>query len=247
MNLAILFAGLGGADGPIYPSSEEFVSQVRADEPQPMWQALSEFSLAMERGDADELAVLLRPLQVDEWRESGAPAILRVAAGREDLWSGPTLELDAFEGRALCSGRHFEAWYRAEGVTITPQDGNSHDLRIELVVPYESDGAVALVPVSSPVRPGEWNATAEDLRAQARRLQESQESTPSFKCKPGMVLGPDQRWRVGCAPGACETRCTIRVVPGEQGVDSFQCDCHRVNAIEPLDAPGSEDSRELSA
>lgn len=248
MNLAMLLAGVDGADGVSAAAIEAILSEAGVFEHHDPLPSVREYSLARRRGDAAELAALLRPLWVDEWRERRAPAILRIKAGRQDMWSDQTHELDAFEGREIRSGRHFEAWYGEEATIISPQDGGSREPTIDLLVPLDAGESVALVPVSSPVGAGEWDAVAEDLQARARRLPALDRSRPDFKCKAALVRGSDQLWRVGCDPGACETECAIKIVPGERGVDSFRCDCTLPESIvRPVDVVEPEIVRESSA
>jgi hypothetical protein len=249
LNLAILFAEAEGLAVPGTDAIEALLSDVEPFERQLAQEAIRDFSLARARGEAVELAELLAPVRVDEWLEIRAPAMLHLDAGRHDLWSESVRELSPWEGKEFRSGRYFEAWYGGERTTIAPQDGNYQALTIDLMVPYEVEEWVALVTVSAPVRAGEWDATVEQLHLQARRVPDSQDSppTPTFKCKAAMLRGSDGRWRIGCVPGLCDTECTIGLMAGEHGVDSFRCDCDPAAAIMPVDALSSENPRELSA
>jgi hypothetical protein len=212
-------------------------------------EAIRDFSLARARGEAAELAKLLSAVRVDEWLEIRAPAILRLDTSRHDLWSESVRDLSPWEGKELRSGKYFEAWYGGESTAIAPQDGDYQALTIGLVVPYEIEERVAPVAISVPVKAGEWDATAEELHSQARRVPESQGLPPTFRCKAAMLRGSDRRWRIGCVPGLCETECTIGLVAGECGVDSFRCNCDPAAAVMPVDALISEDedARGLSA
>ncbi len=181
--------------------------------------ALDDLRTELLRGDAYELAQLLRPVQIDRWIERGEPGLPRVtaeeyAAIREQRRMLPE---DHPLVHRLVAGPHLEARPLGEDVVISPQHGGHSALSVDLLLPIVRDGTAALRPVRAPLDGASASELVERLRAASPDEQTD--------CTDVLVEDDLGRWRPGCAPDTCSGTCTLVGKGSERWVDVFGCVC----------------------